>query len=233
MRILAVIPARAGSKGILDKNLVLVAGKPLIDYTIDVVLEVKGLVGIALTTDSARIAQQGCRPGVVVVNRPAELAIDTAGTFPVVVHAVEEFESKSGSRVDAILLLQPTCPLRLGSDVQEAIRIFIAGQPADSLISCHDGTATHPEIMYRPEGTRLVRYLAGTSKAKRRQEFDTVFIRNGAIYLSSRELVFKRHKLIGESPLAYIMPWERSINIDEIADLEMAEYFMKKRSEWK
>jgi CMP-N-acetylneuraminic acid synthetase len=208
----------------------LVAGKPLIDRTLEVALAVKGLAGIALTTDSPRIAQQGARPGVLVVQRPPELATDKAGTVPVVIHAVKKFESKTGYRVDAILLLQPTCPLRLVADVRKALHIFVSRQPADSLISCHDGCANHPEIMYRPEGQRLICYLAGPTAVKRRQDFDAVFIRNGAIYLSSRELVFEQHKLIGDRPLAYVMPLDRSINIDAIADLEMAEYFLKKRN---
>lgn len=228
MKILAIVPARGGSKGIPNKNLRLLDGKPLILHTLDAASQVPDLAGIVVSTDSPLIADVAARPGVLCLERPAELASDTAPTHPVLVHALHAFEAGTGFAVDAVLLLQPTSPLRSAQDIADSIKHFIARQPADSLISCYDGSACHPEIMYRMDQGRLTPWMGSQRPPKRRQDFEPVFVRNGSIYLTSRALLLDQGRIVGDTPLAHVMPRNRSVNIDEPDDLGLAEYLMAK-----
>lgn len=231
MRILAIVPARGGSKGIPNKNLRLLHGKPLILHTLEAALQVPCLAGIIVSTDSRLIAEVASRPGVICIERPAELASDSAPTRPVVVHALHAFEADSSGEVDAVLLLQPTSPLRNAQDIAGSISHFISRQPADSLISCYDGSVCHPEIMYRMDGDRLTPFLRGGGMPRRRQDFEPVFVRNGAIYIISRGLLLGGEGLVGDSPLPFVMPRERSVNIDGPEDLAFAEFLLVRAAE--
>lgn len=226
MKILAIVPARGGSKGIPNKNLRLLDGKPLILHTLDAAGQAPGLAGIVVSTDSPFIAEVAARPGVICIKRPVDLASDLAPTQPVVVHALHAFETGSGLAMDAVLLLQPTSPLRSAQDITDSINRFISEQPADSLISCYDGSACHPEIMYRIDGNRIRPFLTGGGAPRRRQNFEPVFVRNGAIYITSRTLLVDRERLVGDRPLAFCMPRERSVNIDGLEDLALAEFLL-------
>jgi CMP-N-acetylneuraminic acid synthetase len=189
---------------------------------------VPSLLGIVVSTDSPSIAEVAARPGVTCLQRPVELASDTAPTHPVLVHALRAFEADQGGTVDAVLLLQPTSPLRSTQDISNSIEQFISHQPADSLISCYDGSACHPEIMYRMDQGRLVPWMGAQRPPKRRQDFEPVFVRNGSIYITSRALLLDQGRIVGDTPLAHVMPRNRSVNIDEPDDLGLAEYLIAK-----
>lgn len=230
LNVLGVIPARGGSKGIPNKNLIPLGGKCLIQYTLDAALNAGGLIGLVVSTDSESIAAAVKQEGVAVIRRPTELSTDTAPTHPVIQHALSVYEASTGNVVDAVMLLQPTSPLRSAADISNALRLFIDSQPADSLISCYDGSGVHPEVVYKINGNRLQRYLFESTRPKRRQDFDPVVVRNGAIYISSKSLINSGSSLIGESPLAYLMPRSRSVNIDKQEDLLLAEFFLSRHS---
>lgn len=224
MRILGVIPARGGSKGIPNKNLAQLRGVPLIAYTIRAAQQASVIAKLVVSTDSEAIREAAVGLGSNVLMRPAELATDTTPTPPVVAHVLHAVESVDG-RFDAVMLLQPTSPLRTSSDIERAASTFAANPAADSLISCYDGSATHPSIMYRLCGDRLAP-LFGHDQPRRRQDFESVYVRNGAIYLTRRHLIVEEGRLVGDHPLALKMPRERSINIDEPVDLELAAFWL-------
>lgn len=227
--ILGVIPARGGSKGIPDKNIRLLAGKPLIAYTIEAGRASRLLTDVVVTTDSERIAEIAVALGAKVpFLRPKELATDDAKTIDAVRHAVLEYERRNDLLVDVVVLLQPTSPLRTAKDIDTAIVQYRESPDARSLVSCYDATSVHPAIMYRQgRKGRLQAYLKG-AVALRRQKFEQLYVRNGAIYIAGRELVVGENLMYDDNPHGYVMPRERSINIDEPFDLEIAACLLAK-----
>jgi len=228
MIILAIIPARGGSKGIKDKNIAPLAGKPLIAHTIEAALQCNALDDVIVSTDSEKIAECATNYGVDVhALRPAWLAGDEAKSIDVIHYEVDQFEQRNQITIDAVLLLQPTTPLRTVDDIQQSIEIFETCG-ARSLISCYNATHVHPKIMYTLHEDTFIPYLNNESVGLRRQEFEDVYVRNGAIYISKRDLVMNEGRVVCDAPAAYIMPRERSINIDEPFDLEWAEWALSR-----
>lgn len=226
---LGVIPARTGSKGIAGKNLRLLGGKPLIVHTIEAARASRRLTDFLVSTDGEEIAGVARAAGAPVpFLRPAEFAGDATPTVDAVMHAVSWYEGRYGRTVDAVVLLQPTSPFRTGEDIDAAIVCFVA-QEVPSLVSCYDAAHVHPSIMYTLAGAGLEPLLPEGGAAGRRQEFMPVYVRNGAIYITSRQLVMKARKIYDEKPVAYVMPRERSLNIDDPFDLELAEGLLMKR----
>lgn len=221
--ILGIIPARSGSKGVAGKNLKLLGGKPLIVHTIEAVQNCTRLSDCLVTTDGVEIADVARKAGAAVpFLRPAELASDEMPTIDTIIHAVNWYEKKHGTRADIIVLLQPTAPLRTGVDIDEAINCFLKSG-AQSLISCYDAVHVHPEIMYTMSDTSLKPLLCNETEPVRRQDFKPVYVRNGAIYIAERNLVMESRRMYDDSPAAFVMPREHSINIDEHIDFKIAE----------
>lgn len=225
--ILGIIPARGGSKGLPGKNIISLHGKPLIVYAIEAAAQSHLLDDTIVSTDSEEIAQVVKEwGGSVPFMRPAHLATDTAASIDVVIHAIDEYELRRKRKVDVVVLLQPTAPFRTTDDIDQGISLFLSARQQDSLISCYRADRVHPRVMYGIEGERLVpiwSWSGLSGQVKRRQEFEEVVIRNGALYIASRSLVYDRKTLIGDSPLVYLMPYIRSINIDDKNELELAE----------
>jgi CMP-N-acetylneuraminic acid synthetase len=226
--VLGVIPARGGSKGIPLKNIALVAGKPLIGHTIEAALGSKRLNACTLSTDSQAIADCAAGFGLTArALRPTHLATDTASNTDAVIFAVQQFEHAEHHLVDVIVLLQPTAPMRTTADIDAALDLFFSSG-ARSLISVYEGNNVHPNIMYFERNSRLEPVLAASYIPGRRQEFQPVYVRNGALYIATRDQLFTKNAFVDNSPVAYVMPRERSVNIDEPFDLEMAEWLMNR-----
>lgn len=229
--ILGIIPARGGSKGIPDKNTFPLKGRPLIGYTIEAAKGSRLLDDFFVSTDSEVIARVSRAEGAQVpFMRPKELAQDDTPTAAVLQHAVKWYEEKHCLNVTAVVTLQPTTPLRLASDIDGAISLFVNNPEADSLITCYEAVATHPRYMYTREDERVIplrkeRSLLG------RQEFEPVYVRNGAVYITCRDLIMEEGRIMGDKPLGYIMPRERSVNIDEPFDLELALFLLDRKSD--
>lgn len=224
MRILAIIPARGGSKGVPRKNIRLLAGKPLIGWTIAAALAARGLDRVVVSTEDEEIARVAKEQGAEApFPRPAELAADDTPTLPVLRHMVEELERREGYRPDAVMTLQPTSPLRQAADIDAAIAQFAADPRADSLVSCIEVPHIfHPRsVMKRgPEGY-MTPYL-DDSQPTRRQDKEPVFARNGAAIYITRTSCLDRF-IFGGRLLAYAMDEGRSLDIDTEADLARAE----------
>ena len=217
-RVLALIPARGGSKGIKDKNISDLCGKPLIAYAIESGLRSQYVDSVVVTTDSLKIAEVARQYGArVPFMRPTKLASDTAKTLDAVMHAVQTLK-QMGEHYDILLLLQPTQPLRRSTDVDGAIEMFFE-QGCQDLASVSEVT-DHPILIRTVEEGRLKQLLACSSTC-RRQDMPTYYRINGCIYINRIDRL-DQNTSFNDNPVPYIMPRAYSIDIDEPADLEMA-----------
>ncbi|MEJ2304917.1 MAG: acylneuraminate cytidylyltransferase family protein [Anaerolineales bacterium] len=227
MNILGVIPARGGSKSVPRKNIALVHGKPLLAYTIQAAQGSQRITHFVVSSEDPEIVAVAKRYGAPVpFERPAELAADESPTLPVVQHALREMEMLEGIAFDYIVLLQPTTPLRLPEDIDAAVDKLIA-TGADSVISVCDVGAYHPARMRQIVDDRLVELpIREPKEMLRRQDLPPVYIRNGAVYAVKREVVIEHNSMVGQVSRPYIMPDERSINVDSKLDLLLAEILL-------
>lgn len=229
--ILAVIPARGGSKGIPHKNIKLLAGKPLLAYSIEVALQCKMISDIVVSTDDELIKGIALRYGAEVpFLRPAELSTDTALAIPAIQHAVHQAEKIKNKHYDYIIMLQPTAPLRAAEDVTNALRQLIDSY-ADGIISVVDVDNWHPMKMKKFVDGWLKDYEKPPMENPPRQVLPKVYMVNGAIYATRRDFLIDFSTFQGNRCLGYIMPAERSINIDSEIDFEIAELMIQKMRE--
>lgn len=230
-KVLAVIPARGGSKGVPRKNIRSVCGKPLIAYTIETALAARHLLSrIIVSTDDKEIAEISRSYGAEVpFLRPSELADDKAPTIAVLDHAIRYSEKEQSTRYDWICLLQPTEPFRTVDDIRDSMRLVQEGG-CDSVISVVQVFSVHPTLMKRIANGCLLPYCIEEPEGTRRQDYDPpAYMRNGAIYLTRRDVVMEKHSIWGDVVRPYIMPPERSIGVDSELDLKLAEVVMRER----
>ena len=225
-KILAVVPARGGSKGIPRKNLASVAGKPLIAWTIESAKAARGVDRLVVSTDDAEIAAVARALGAEIVLRPAELAADDAPTLPALRHAFETL----GSDADAVLTLQPTSPLRRAAHIEAALAAFNADPAADSLVSTIDVPHIfHPRsVMKRDAYGYLVPYLDSV-QPYRRQDKEPVFARNGAAIYITRAARLADY-VFGGRLIGFPMDAESSLDVDTPEDLARADAVLRARS---
>ncbi len=223
MRVLGVIPARGGSEGIPRKNLREVAGKPLIAYAIECAASASSLTDFVTSTDDPEISAVAQECGSTVIERPSELAADDTPMAETVLHALVMREGESGIRFDAVVVLQPTSPIRTGLDVDAALRMLDEDTSADSVVSVVAMDDVHPARMYSlKDGQRMVS-LWPSDETDRRQDLSPVYFRNGAIYAARRNLLADSGLLMGPEKRAYEMSSMRLLNIDSKRDLIVAE----------
>ncbi|MEH7503782.1 acylneuraminate cytidylyltransferase family protein [Neobacillus drentensis] len=216
---LVIIPARGGSKGIPNKNIIDVEGKPLIKYTIDAAIESKYVDRIVVSTDSEVIAKVSVESGAEVpFLRPAALSTDSAKTIDALIHAVNTLKEQ-GSTYDYLVLLQPTQPLRQSYHIDEAIeKIVEIG--TDSLVSLSP-VHEHPILMRTINKQGMVSNLLKTSSTVRRQDFPDYYKVNGSIYINKINEKFDENLSLNDNKLSYIMEEKYDIDIDEPFDLEV------------
>lgn len=228
MDIIGIIPARGGSKGVPKKNIKLLNGIPLIAYTIKAALNCKILKDVVVTTDDEEIRKISIEYGAQApFLRPKELATDTALAIPTIKHALLEMEKIKKKKYDFIVMLQPTTPLRTSEDIENALRMLI-DKKADGIISVVEVGNWHPMKMKKIEGEKLVDYEKPPMENPPRQILPKVYMVNGAIYATKRDVFVEKETFKGDFCLGYIMPPERSVNIDTEADFVLAEYYLKK-----
>lgn len=223
MRILGIIPARGGSKGIPGKNVKLLAGKPLISYTIDSALASKGLAHCIVSTESPEIREFCLQAGVEVpFLRPATLAQDDTPTLPVVQHVLAYFQTR-GIYYDAVCLLQPTTPFRQPGLIDAAIARF-ESSGADSLLSVRAVPFEYnPHWVFEPDEKGYLQLSTGEKTIiPRRQELPPAFIRDGAIYLTSASVILQG-SLYGQQIAWIDSASSFYVNIDTPSDWEVAE----------
>ncbi|MDG2252674.1 MAG: acylneuraminate cytidylyltransferase family protein [Methylophilaceae bacterium] len=226
-KILGVIPARAGSKGIPNKNIIEIGDQPLIKYTIDAALGSTMITDCIVSTDSNNIASLAESLGSSApFIRPKNLSDDKALSLPVIQHAVNFMEKKHVIRYDAVIMLQPTTPLRTSEDIDKSLSTLMS-EKLDSVISVVEVEGNHPLRMKRIVNNRLVNYIdQGHEDMRPRQELPQVYIRNGAIYATLRDVLIDGDSFVGENSYPYVMSKEKSINIDTLSDLYLAKTYI-------
>lgn len=225
-KVLGLITARGGSKSIPRKNVVPLAGKPLIAWTIEAALNSSLLDRVVVSTDDEEIREVAQRWGAEVpFMRPAELAQDDSPHIPVIIHAVEWLESQEGKRWDYVLLLQPTSPLRSAEDIDGAIELACERE-ADGVVSVHPAPS-HPYFTKRITADgRLEDFVTKPEGYLRRQDLPPAYALNGAIYLIRCESLIEEHSLFPPRTYAQVMPVERSLDIDTEWDLHLGELIL-------
>jgi len=228
MRVLGLIGARGGSKGIPRKNLVDLAGHPLIYYTFSEARKSRLLDRVVLSTDDTEIAALAKSCGVEApFLRPADLASDTAALADAIQHALEWLKANEAYTPDAILLLQPTSPLRQTKHIDEAVTLFQT-ENADSVISLSP-PQEHPWDMVYFEDQRMHFARDKYSELTNRQTYREFFYINGAIYITRLEL-FAKHKNFWAGKITpYHMDALDSIDVDSEADLVIADCLLRRR----
>lgn len=223
MSVIGVIPARGGSKGIPRKCLVACGGKPLLAYTCAAARQSQRLERCLISTDDPEIAEFATTQGIEVPwLRPAELAQDDTPMVAVLAHALAQLQA-SGVAVTALVLLQPTSPLRQAHHIDGAVDLFWQAQ-ADTVVSVvavpHQ---FNPVSVQRLEQGQLQPYLPQQPLITRRQDKPVVYARNGPAVLVVKPAVIARQQLYGDRTCGYVMDTQSSLDIDMPADLELVE----------
>jgi len=228
MKILAIIPARGGSKGVPKKNIKNMAGKPLIAWTIKLAHSSGLFDSVIVSTDDAEISNVALKHGAdVPFLRPLELAQDDTPTLPVVVHAVDWLKKNKGMEYEYIVLLEPTFPMRTEKHISEAIKL-LHSSGADSVVSVVP-TPGHfnPHWQFTIDKDNTPKIFTGediSDITTQRQKLPVTYTRNGAIYAFKTELLFeKKPSLYGRKVQAYIMGEEYDVDIDTTNDWNHAE----------
>lgn len=229
MAIIAIIPARGGSKSIPRKNIKLLAGKPLIVYTIETSLKCK-LDRVIVSTDDEEIAAISKKHGAEVpFIRPKELALDTTPMLPVLQHAVSYLEQDEKFRIDIVVLLQPTSPFREASDIENCIK-KLKNEKADSVVTVCEAEHNPYFVMMRFQDDNLMPLLKTVKPVTTRQDAPKVYRLNGAVYAVKRDVLMNENKIFTDNTKAVIMPQEKSIDLDRPLDFEFADFLIKKGS---
>lgn len=226
MKVLGIIPARGGSKGLPGKNIKILAGKPLLAYTVESALKANHLSKVILSTDDPEIAKVGISLGLEVpFLRPADLAKDQSPTLPVIQHALNYYKDK-GEHFDAVCLLQVTSPFRPPKLIDEAIAKFQL-QNADSLVSVLKvPDHFNPHWTFEESSDGFLKISTGDEKIiSRRQELPACYFRDGSIYITKTDVI-SAGSLYGEKVTFLENDPNFYINIDTQKDWELAEKWL-------
>lgn len=227
-KIIAIIPARGGSKGLPGKNIKELNGKPLIAYSIEAALNSNVFDKVIVSTDSEEIAEVSKKFGAEIpFLRPLELATDKADSMDTLIHALK-FYSDIGENFDYIIKLQPTSPLRTAEDIKKAVNLIIE-KNGDAVISVS-------ECKHHPLWTntlnidmKMNKFLKDEVKGKNRQELDKYYELNGMIFLSKTKKLIDTRDWYGENSYAQVIDGNRAIDIDNIIDFKLAEIILQEK----
>lgn len=227
IKVMGLITARGGSKGVPRKNVSQVAGKPLIAWTIDAAKSAKTIDRLIVSTDDEQIARISREWGAEVpFTRPADLARDDSPHVDCVIHALEQMRDHAGYEPDYLVLLQPTSPLRTSADIDAAVNLALQ-QDVDAVVSVCE-THDHPFLVRRMDaGGVLSPFMPCDLDYARRQDLPAAFAMNGAIYVNRVSRLLASRKIECDNPLGYVMPPERSLQIDTPWDMRLCELVLE------
>ena len=235
MNVVGLVTARGGSKGVPGKNIALVGGRPLLEYTAEAALRSRRLTRIVLSTDDDEIAAVGRNCGLdVPFMRPTELAEDSTSSLDVALHAMDWLATAEALHTDILVVLQPTSPFRTSTHIDEALNIMLEDEGVDTVVSVT--TVPHHfnpfSLMQLTDDKRLVDYISEPDGARyRRQSLPTFLARNGPVVLASRASVIRRsHSFYGANVKPYLMTADDSLDIDTPHDLLVADLLMEHRT---
>jgi CMP-N,N'-diacetyllegionaminic acid synthase len=230
MRVLGIIPARGGSKRVVEKNLRFLGGKPLVAWAIEAACRSKCIDRLVVSSDDERILEiaRGYDPRLPL-RRPAELATDTALAIDYVRHAMREIEQAEAIVFDAVVIVQPSSPFTLSVDIDATIGLLDASG-ADTAVSvvevAHD---LHPAKFKVLNGNRLAPYFEEERGRMAAHELPHVYVRNCSVYATSRRTI-ERGQMIGDDCRGYVMPRDRSLDINDERDIAFAEWLLERQS---
>ena len=225
---LAIIPARGGSRGIPRKNLKDLNGHPLIYYTIIAAQKSRYIDQLILSTDDPEIAGVASQYGVEIpFMRPEDLATDTSRAIDTYIYTVERLNREHGTACREFVVLQPTSPLRTAEDIDNAVQVFIEKR-ADSVISVTETSPPEWALKIDSKGV-LKNYFSGLMEVKNRQELEPAFMPNGAVFVFKLSLLKESGTYYSSKTYPSIMPPERSVDIDNQHDFEIAQFLMRRQ----
>lgn len=228
MNLLAIIPARGGSKGLPGKNIKILHGKPLIAYTIEEAKKSKYINEIHVSSDDHEILAVAESLGIKTkFVRPKILATDTSAAIDTYLFCIEEYKTQYNLLFDAVVILQPTSPLRTVEDIDACIELFIK-KNADSIISYTE--ENHPIFWnkYIDNEGKILPIFKEVIDVKNRQNYTKTYYPNGSVYVFKIDLLNKR-QYFSDKTFAYIMPRNRSVDIDTMEDFEYIEFLMSRK----
>lgn len=229
MEILALVPARGGSKGLPGKNILPLGGKPLIAWTIEAALGSRFISECIVSTDNEEIASVARAAGASVpFLRPANLADDTASSLDVVLHTLE-WAKGQGKKYDTLLLLQPTSPLRTAEDIDSALDLF-SGTNLKSCVSICETEHSPYWAFSLDDAGRLHEILPTPEKSSRRQDLPVTYQANGALYIENLEWLLEKKTFIARETIGFVMPCIRSVDIDSALDMLVAEAILAQQN---
>jgi len=222
-KILAIIPARGGSKGIPRKNIRLLAGKPLIAYSIETALKSRYIDKVVVSTDDEEIAEIAKKYGAQVIKRPGKLARDKSPTLDTIKHVLETLEKNENYIPNIIILLQPTSPLRSTEDINNAIELFL-NEDCESVVGVCENVNLY--WSFRVEDGHMKPIFGKKYLKMRRQDLPRIYAPNGAIFVSTPQILNIYGGFYCDKTVPYVMPPERSVDIDNEEDFILAEILM-------
>ncbi len=228
MLIIASICARGGSKGVPGKNKRKIHGRPLIEYTIECAQKTPLINEIVVSTDDEEIASIARENGLAVpFMRPQELASDTASKWPVFIHLVEKFEQMNGKKIDVLVDLEVTVPLRTPQDIEGSIKLLLADDKTDVVVTAYDAERNPYFNMVELDDNNYAHIVKKPgSPLVRRQDAPEVYSLTGAIFAIKREALYKYSHWSTSNFKIYPIPRLRAVDIDTEIDLKFVEFLM-------
>jgi CMP-N,N'-diacetyllegionaminic acid synthase len=223
-RVICVIPARGGSKRVPEKNLTMVAGKPLIVHTIDHALAAQTVGRVIVSTDSEEIADVAAQRGSEVVRRPIAISGDQASSEDAILHVLDELDRNEGFTPDLIVFLQCTAPVRAPKNIDEAVHKLNA-EGADSLLS----VVQKKMFLWAISDGRPEPINYEVDARPRSQEMAPIYVENGSIYVLKPAILRTHNNRLGGKVSVYVMPDEATIDVDTPFDLELCRFVLERR----
>ena len=231
--ILAVVPARGGSKGVKLKNIKLLCGKPLIEHTALVINQIEIIDTAVVSTDSEEIGSIAESAGInFSFKRPVNLSGDFIGDWDVLNHALIKCEKIYNKKFDIVLMLQPTSPLRTTEDIIGSVNYLIENQLDAVWSMSPTDSKNHPLKQFRIENDLLDYYDYAGNKIIARQQLDTLYQKNGAVYVFTRDCILNQKTIKGKKTGAYLIHREM-VSIDTAFDFKLVEFLMENSDEKK
>ena len=229
--VIAIVPARAGSKGLPGKNIRELCGKPVIGWTIEAGLASEYIDEVVVSTDSEEIAGIARKFGATTpFIRPPEIATDDATSFEVIKHVLEYFKDELNTSFDYTVLLEPTSPLRDSLDIDRALEELIESSHAVSIVGIAKTEGQNPVFLVKlSENASIIGFMGGAIRTVRRQEIEDVYFFEGSIYISETLALLERKTFYHEEAIGFLVPKWKSLEIDDEDDFVMVEALMAKK----
>ena len=222
MKVLGIIPGRAGSKRLPGKNRRVLAGKPMVSWVLEAALRATRLDRVVVSSDDERILSIAASyDDRLPLRRPPELAQDSSRPIEYVKHALSEIETRGEGAFDAVAILQPSSPLTIASDIDGTIDLLKQTGAETAVTVVQVQHALHPVKFKRMDGTLLLPYFEAEQGRLMAQDLPDVFVRNGSVYVTKRQVI-EQGTVISDDSRGYVMPAERSVDINDEMDLRVA-----------